>query len=75
MIEFPFLGETIPLKITWKQLENDSKAVFSDKEDLMFPFCSSQVYKILVKRAPEESWHIFRRYTDFSRLHDKVRHR
>ncbi|XP_059358340.1 sorting nexin-16-like isoform X3 [Carassius carassius] len=31
------------------------------------------VYKILVKRAPEESWHIFRRYTDFSRLHDKLK--
>ncbi|KAL1279906.1 hypothetical protein QQF64_014506 [Cirrhinus molitorella] len=31
------------------------------------------VYKILVKRAPDESWHIFRRYTDFSRLHDKLK--
>ncbi|XP_043117373.1 sorting nexin-16-like isoform X2 [Puntigrus tetrazona] len=31
------------------------------------------VYKILVKRAPEESWHIFRRYTDFSQLHDKLK--
>ncbi|XP_048020402.1 sorting nexin-16-like isoform X2 [Megalobrama amblycephala] len=31
------------------------------------------VYKILVRRAPDESWHIFRRYTDFSRLHDKLR--
>ncbi|NWT39349.1 SNX16 protein, partial [Chroicocephalus maculipennis] len=31
------------------------------------------VYKILVKRSPEESWVVFRRYTDFSRLNDKVR--
>ncbi|ROJ13805.1 Sorting nexin-16 [Anabarilius grahami] len=31
------------------------------------------VYKILVRRAPDESWHIFRRYTDFSRLQDKLR--
>ncbi|XP_039517233.1 sorting nexin-16-like [Pimephales promelas] len=31
------------------------------------------VYKILVRRAPDESWHIFRRYTDFSRLHDKLK--
>ncbi|RMC15225.1 hypothetical protein DUI87_07409 [Hirundo rustica rustica] len=30
------------------------------------------VYKILVKRSPEESWVVFRRYTDFSRLNDKV---
>lgn len=28
-----------------------------------------------MRRVPDESWHIFRRYTDFSRLHDKVRHR
>ncbi|XP_058384935.1 sorting nexin-16 isoform X3 [Diceros bicornis minor] len=30
------------------------------------------VYKILVKKAPEESWIVFRRYTDFSRLNDKA---
>ncbi|XP_074672816.1 sorting nexin-16 isoform X1 [Strix aluco] len=30
------------------------------------------VYKILVKRSPEESWVVFRRYTDFSRLNDKI---
>lgn len=32
-----------------------------------------QVYKILVRRAPDESWVVFRRYTDFSRLNNKVR--
>ncbi|XP_030333468.1 sorting nexin-16 isoform X3 [Strigops habroptila] len=31
-----------------------------------------QVYKILVKRSPDESWVVFRRYTDFSRLNDKA---
>ncbi|XP_071660083.1 sorting nexin-16 isoform X2 [Patagioenas fasciata] len=31
------------------------------------------VYKILVKRSPEESWVVFRRYTDFSRLNDKLK--
>ncbi|KAK2860928.1 hypothetical protein Q7C36_005094 [Tachysurus vachellii] len=31
------------------------------------------VYKILVRRAPDESWVIFRRYTDFTRLHDKLK--
>ncbi|XP_072543092.1 sorting nexin-16-like isoform X2 [Salminus brasiliensis] len=31
------------------------------------------VYKVLVRRAPDESWVIFRRYADFSRLNDKVR--
>lgn len=31
------------------------------------------VYKILVKKAPEESWVVFRRYTDFSRLNDKLK--
>ncbi|KAM9690114.1 sorting nexin-16 isoform 3-T4 [Dama dama] len=30
------------------------------------------VYKILVKKTPEESWVVFRRYTDFSRLNDKA---
>uniref|UniRef100_A0A9L0J427 Sorting nexin-16 n=1 Tax=Equus asinus TaxID=9793 RepID=A0A9L0J427_EQUAS len=31
------------------------------------------VYKILVKKAPEESWVVFRRYTDFSRLNGKLK--
>ncbi|XP_060785290.1 sorting nexin-16-like isoform X2 [Neoarius graeffei] len=31
------------------------------------------VYKILVRRAPDESWVIFRRYTDFSRLNNKLK--
>lgn len=31
-----------------------------------------QVYKILVRKTPDESWVVFRRYTDFSRLNDKV---
>ncbi|KAI4882238.1 hypothetical protein NFI96_020057, partial [Prochilodus magdalenae] len=31
------------------------------------------VYKILVRRVPDESWVIFRRYTDFSRLNDKLK--
>lgn len=31
------------------------------------------VYKILVKKTPEESWVVFRRYTDFSRLNNKLR--
>ncbi|XP_023599330.1 sorting nexin-16 isoform X6 [Myotis lucifugus] len=30
------------------------------------------VYKIQVKKNPEESWVVFRRYTDFSRLNDKA---
>lgn len=34
---------------------------------------SSQVFKILVRKSPDESWVVFRRYTDFSRLNDKVR--
>ncbi|KAG7242259.1 hypothetical protein INR49_024028 [Caranx melampygus] len=29
------------------------------------------VYKLLVKKSPDESWVVFRRYTDFSRLNDK----
>lgn len=33
----------------------------------------SQVFKILVRKGPDESWVVFRRYTDFSRLNDKVR--
>ncbi|GAB5584069.1 sorting nexin-16 isoform X1 [Prionailurus iriomotensis] len=33
----------------------------------------SLVYKILVKKTPEESWVVFRRYTDFSRLNDKLK--
>uniref|UniRef100_A0A2K5DNW2 Sorting nexin-16 n=1 Tax=Aotus nancymaae TaxID=37293 RepID=A0A2K5DNW2_AOTNA len=31
------------------------------------------VYKILVKKTREESWVVFRRYTDFSRLNDKLK--
>ncbi|XP_076149762.1 sorting nexin-16 [Alosa pseudoharengus] len=31
------------------------------------------VYKILVRRTPDESWVVFRRYTDFSRLNDKLK--
>lgn len=31
-----------------------------------------QVYKVLVKKTQDESWVVFRRYTDFSRLNDKV---
>ncbi|XP_072543091.1 sorting nexin-16-like isoform X1 [Salminus brasiliensis] len=31
------------------------------------------VYKVLVRRAPDESWVIFRRYADFSRLNDKLK--
>ncbi|XP_072267097.1 sorting nexin-16 isoform X2 [Pyxicephalus adspersus] len=31
------------------------------------------VYKILVRRSPDESWVVFRRYTDFSRLNDKLK--
>lgn len=31
-----------------------------------------QVFKILVRKTQDESWVVFRRYTDFSRLNDKV---
>nr|XP_046226566.1 sorting nexin-16 isoform X2 [Scatophagus argus]XP_046226567.1 sorting nexin-16 isoform X2 [Scatophagus argus] len=31
------------------------------------------VFKVLVKKTPDESWVVFRRYTDFSRLNDKLR--
>ncbi|KAF0028289.1 hypothetical protein F2P81_019376 [Scophthalmus maximus] len=31
------------------------------------------VYKILVRKTPDESWVVFRRYTDFSRLNDKLK--
>ncbi|XP_030613014.1 sorting nexin-16 isoform X2 [Archocentrus centrarchus] len=31
------------------------------------------VYKILVRKTLDESWVIFRRYTDFSRLNDKLK--
>ncbi|KAK2854532.1 hypothetical protein Q7C36_006401 [Tachysurus vachellii] len=31
------------------------------------------VYKILVKKTQDESWVVFRRYTDFSRLNDKLK--
>ncbi|KAG7488286.1 hypothetical protein MATL_G00033540 [Megalops atlanticus] len=37
------------------------------------PWVSSQVYKILVRKSQEESWVVFRRYTDFSRLNDKLK--
>lgn len=31
------------------------------------------VYKILVRKMADESWVVFRRYTDFSRLNDKLK--
>ncbi|MEE6512803.1 hypothetical protein FKM82_020026 [Ascaphus truei] len=31
------------------------------------------IYKILVRKSPEESWVVFRRYTDFSRLNEKLK--
>lgn len=31
-----------------------------------------QVFKVLVRKTQDESWVVFRRYTDFSRLNDKV---
>ncbi|XP_006009265.1 sorting nexin-16 isoform X2 [Latimeria chalumnae] len=31
------------------------------------------VYKILVRKSSEEGWVVFRRYTDFSRLNDKLK--
>ncbi|XP_059403261.1 sorting nexin-16 isoform X3 [Carassius carassius] len=31
------------------------------------------VYKVLVKKTVDESWVVFRRYTDFSRLNDKLK--
>ncbi|XP_068604110.1 sorting nexin-16 isoform X2 [Brachionichthys hirsutus] len=31
------------------------------------------VFKVLVRKTPEESWVVFRRYTDFSRLNDKLK--
>lgn len=31
------------------------------------------VYKILVRKTSDESWVVFRRYTDFSRLNDKLK--
>ncbi|XP_054621322.1 sorting nexin-16 isoform X2 [Dunckerocampus dactyliophorus] len=31
------------------------------------------VYKILVRKTTDESWVVFRRYTDFSRLNDKLK--
>uniref|UniRef100_A0A8C1VIL9 Sorting nexin 16 n=1 Tax=Cyprinus carpio TaxID=7962 RepID=A0A8C1VIL9_CYPCA len=33
------------------------------------------VYKVLVRKTVDESWVVFRRYTDFSRLNDKVSER
>uniref|UniRef100_A0A4W4FXB1 Sorting nexin-16 n=1 Tax=Electrophorus electricus TaxID=8005 RepID=A0A4W4FXB1_ELEEL len=41
--------------------------------DVMEERAKFTVYKILVRRAPDESWVIFRRYTDFCRLNDKLR--
>ncbi|CAL8293234.1 unnamed protein product [Lota lota] len=31
------------------------------------------VYKVLVRKSHDESWVVFRRYTDFSRLNDKLK--
>ncbi|XP_030625643.1 sorting nexin-16 [Chanos chanos] len=31
------------------------------------------VYKVLVRKSQDESWVVFRRYTDFSRLNDKLK--
>ncbi|XP_026057491.1 sorting nexin-16-like [Carassius auratus] len=31
------------------------------------------VYKVLVRKSVDESWVVFRRYTDFSRLNDKLK--
>ncbi|KAL1006722.1 hypothetical protein UPYG_G00075930 [Umbra pygmaea] len=31
------------------------------------------VYKVLVRKTPDESWVVFRRYADFSRLNDKLK--
>lgn len=31
------------------------------------------VYKVLVRKSQEETWVVFRRYTDFSRLNDKLK--
>ncbi|XP_068160328.1 sorting nexin-16 isoform X2 [Antennarius striatus] len=31
------------------------------------------VFKVLVRKTPEESWVVFRRYTDFARLNDKLK--
>ncbi|KAK9528006.1 hypothetical protein VZT92_014510 [Zoarces viviparus] len=31
------------------------------------------VFKVLVRKTPDESWVVFRRYTDFSRLNDKLK--
>uniref|UniRef100_A0A3B4WDJ6 Sorting nexin-16 n=1 Tax=Seriola lalandi dorsalis TaxID=1841481 RepID=A0A3B4WDJ6_SERLL len=31
------------------------------------------VYKLLVRKTPDESWVVFRRYADFSRLNDKLK--
>lgn len=41
------------------------------KSELVVSFLL-QVYKILVRKTHDESWVVFRRYTDFSRLNDKV---
>ncbi|XP_037612632.1 sorting nexin-16 isoform X1 [Sebastes umbrosus] len=31
------------------------------------------VFKVLVRKTPDESWVVFRRYTDFSRINDKLK--
>ncbi|XP_056290393.1 sorting nexin-16 isoform X1 [Pseudoliparis swirei] len=31
------------------------------------------VFKVLVRKTPDENWVVFRRYTDFSRLNDKLK--
>uniref|UniRef100_A0A2K5R4S3 PX domain-containing protein n=1 Tax=Cebus imitator TaxID=2715852 RepID=A0A2K5R4S3_CEBIM len=41
--------------------------------DVMEERAKFTVYEILVKKTPEESWVVFRRYTDFSRLNDKLK--
>ncbi|KAJ8796965.1 hypothetical protein J1605_001775 [Eschrichtius robustus] len=43
------------------------------REDPTCHGTTKPVYKILVKKSQEESWVVFRRYTDFSRLNDKLK--
>ncbi|XP_034023403.1 sorting nexin-16 [Thalassophryne amazonica] len=48
----------------------------SSREDrfiLKYADDSVVVYKILVKKNQDESWVVFRRYTDFSRLNEKLK--
>ncbi|KAI1243480.1 hypothetical protein IHE44_0001103 [Lamprotornis superbus] len=53
----------------------EERAKFTNKaiKQFMIEWNKMNVYKILVKRGPEESWVVFRRYTDFSRLNDKLK--